>query len=237
VCCVRCVIVSTLTSSTMDGRQSKRARSKKASSSSQLHTVPTFEDERSEDKVEETRLLKASKIHDRIRDAKGRNRIGATTARGETINGESSKHVKGLDKSLATFASQVQVDSLGQKQRRKKRKASEMRSRSQSDEAALDSHVENSQISQEVGIEKTIEEDVENNSAAAQIKALQVENARLELEIALKDDVVNVQRETIAYFYGQCTCTICMELVWRPHVLSPCGHVFCAHCLVAWFTK
>jgi hypothetical protein len=78
---------------------------------------------------------------------------------------------------------------------------------------------------------------VTSQMAAAQVKALQLENARLQEEIEKKDAIMSIQRNTISYFYGQCTCTICMELVWRPHVLSPCGHVFCARCLVAWFTK
>ncbi|PWN34406.1 uncharacterized protein FA14DRAFT_72172 [Meira miltonrushii] len=30
---------------------------------------------------------------------------------------------------------------------------------------------------------------------------------------------------------------VCLELAYRPHVLSPCGHVFCARCHVLWFKK
>ncbi|WFD45135.1 E3 ubiquitin ligase [Malassezia psittaci] len=30
-------------------------------------------------------------------------------------------------------------------------------------------------------------------------------------------------------------CGICMELLDRPCVVSPCGHIFCAKCLVQWF--
>ena len=71
----------------------------------------------------------------------------------------------------------------------------------------------------------------------AQVASLREENARLQKEIAAKDGALATQRDTISFFYGQCTCTICLELVWRPQVLSPCGHVFCAHCLIAWFSK
>lgn len=71
----------------------------------------------------------------------------------------------------------------------------------------------------------------------AEMQVLRKENARLQKEVESKDAALNAQKETISYIYGQCTCTVCMELVWRPHVLSPCGHVFCARCLVAWFTK
>jgi hypothetical protein len=75
------------------------------------------------------------------------------------------------------------------------------------------------------------------STSRAHIEALEQENARLQKELASKDGALEKQRQTISYVYGQCTCTVCMELAWRPHVLSPCGHVFCARCLVAWFTK
>lgn len=79
--------------------------------------------------------------------------------------------------------------------------------------------------------------DLLQSISKAQIDALEQENARLQKEVASKDGALEKQRQTISYIYGQCTCTVCMELAWRPHVLSPCGHVFCARCLVAWFTK
>lgn len=76
-----------------------------------------------------------------------------------------------------------------------------------------------------------------SSDTEARLQALEQENARLQKEVVSKIGLLEKQRETISYIYGQCTCTVCMELVWRPHVLSPCGHVFCARCLIAWFTK
>lgn len=76
-----------------------------------------------------------------------------------------------------------------------------------------------------------------SSDTRARLQALEEENARLQKEVISKNGLLEKQRETISYIYGQCSCTVCMELVWRPHVLSPCGHVFCARCLIAWFTK
>ncbi|KAF5383547.1 hypothetical protein D9615_003742 [Tricholomella constricta] len=32
-------------------------------------------------------------------------------------------------------------------------------------------------------------------------------------------------------------CQICMDLLYRPYALSPCGHILCMHCLQEWFRK
>lgn len=97
---------------------------------------------------------------------------------------------------------------------------------------------------EESGLDKTVEEistETPNVPSTADIQlrmeALEQENARLQREVASKNGLLEKQKDTISYIYGQCICTVCMELVWRPHVLSPCGHVFCARCLMAWFTK
>lgn len=71
----------------------------------------------------------------------------------------------------------------------------------------------------------------------AELEAVKAENARLQMQVNTYEGVISGQKSTISHFYGQCSCTICMELVWRPHVLVPCGHLFCAHCLIDWFQR
>lgn len=45
------------------------------------------------------------------------------------------------------------------------------------------------------------------------------------------------QSSALSYLYAQASCAICLELAFRPHVLSPCGHTFCARCLIDWFQR
>ncbi|EPQ29652.1 uncharacterized protein PFL1_02872 [Pseudozyma flocculosa PF-1] len=66
---------------------------------------------------------------------------------------------------------------------------------------------------------------------------LQHEVERLRKELSTKNELIETQRSTIKHIYHQCTCTICLELVWRPFILAPCGHTFCVVCLMSWFTK
>ncbi|KZP30460.1 hypothetical protein FIBSPDRAFT_814735 [Athelia psychrophila] len=43
--------------------------------------------------------------------------------------------------------------------------------------------------------------------------------------------------DTIASIEGHINCQICMEVLLKPFVLSPCGHVLCQGCLQEWFRK
>ncbi|PWN49720.1 hypothetical protein IE53DRAFT_131001 [Violaceomyces palustris] len=65
----------------------------------------------------------------------------------------------------------------------------------------------------------------------------QDEIARLKRELASKNEIISSQCSTISLIKSQCTCNICLELVWRPFILSPCGHIFCVRCLLSWFKK
>ncbi|PWN34392.1 uncharacterized protein FA14DRAFT_181018 [Meira miltonrushii] len=55
--------------------------------------------------------------------------------------------------------------------------------------------------------------------------------------ISQLSDTISQLSDTISQLHSQCACTVCLELAYRPHVLSPCGHVFCARCLVLWFKE
>ncbi|KAI0077758.1 hypothetical protein K474DRAFT_1661361 [Panus rudis PR-1116 ss-1] len=41
--------------------------------------------------------------------------------------------------------------------------------------------------------------------------------------------------EVISTIEGHMNCLICMDILCRPHGLSPCGHVLCQGCLQEWF--
>ncbi|CEH16983.1 E3 UBIQUITIN-PROTEIN LIGASE TRIM71 [Ceraceosorus bombacis] len=64
---------------------------------------------------------------------------------------------------------------------------------------------------------------------------LQLSLVRAEKEIESKNKFIEASRSIIENIHSMCTCTICLDLAWRPHVLTPCGHTFCARCLVGWF--
>lgn len=67
-------------------------------------------------------------------------------------------------------------------------------------------------------------------SLTAQVESLRDGNQ-------LREAIIERQRSALTYLHGQVTCNICFELVWRPQVLSPCGHTFCARCLLDWFQR
>ncbi|KAI0788708.1 hypothetical protein C8Q75DRAFT_719030 [Abortiporus biennis] len=41
--------------------------------------------------------------------------------------------------------------------------------------------------------------------------------------------------EVINAIEGHINCSVCMDLMHKPHGLSPCGHVLCQECLQSWF--
>ncbi|KAH9940895.1 uncharacterized protein BXZ73DRAFT_42555 [Epithele typhae] len=41
--------------------------------------------------------------------------------------------------------------------------------------------------------------------------------------------------DLVAAIESNLTCQICMELLLKPHALSPCGHILCMGCLLEWF--
>ncbi|PWY99201.1 hypothetical protein BCV70DRAFT_126097 [Testicularia cyperi] len=69
------------------------------------------------------------------------------------------------------------------------------------------------------------------------IQALQAELAEAKAKAESSQALAKAQNTVLTDLHGQCVCHICLELVWRPCVLAPCGHIFCIHCLRSWFTK
>ncbi|PFH51018.1 hypothetical protein AMATHDRAFT_3411 [Amanita thiersii Skay4041] len=78
------------------------------------------------------------------------------------------------------------------------------------------------------------------NDAAAGITRLAERDAELVQKYdetrRLKDKCEKFE-STIASLSSLLQCQICMDVLHKPFVLSPCGHVFCLLCLREWFRK
>ncbi|CBQ69355.1 conserved hypothetical protein [Sporisorium reilianum SRZ2] len=77
------------------------------------------------------------------------------------------------------------------------------------------------------------------DAASLQLRIRQLEHqlAQSKAKAEQSAGVVGAQHSIFKELHGQCICHICLEPSFRPCVLAPCGHVFCIHCLRAWFTK
>ena len=47
---------------------------------------------------------------------------------------------------------------------------------------------------------------------------MRLEIERLKKELTHKNQLIEKQSCTISHIYQECTCTICLELVWRPYM-------------------
>lgn len=71
----------------------------------------------------------------------------------------------------------------------------------------------------------------------ARVRELEAELRSTRESLKAKDGLVTSQHAAFEELQSSCACQICLELVWRPCVLAPCGHIFCIRCLQSWFTK
>jgi hypothetical protein len=74
-------------------------------------------------------------------------------------------------------------------------------------------------------------------SLQLRIRQLEMQLAETKTQVEQGAGVISQQHTILKELHGQCICHICIEPSFRPCVLAPCGHVFCIHCLRAWFTK
>ncbi|GAK68235.1 uncharacterized protein PAN0_055c6474 [Moesziomyces antarcticus] len=74
-------------------------------------------------------------------------------------------------------------------------------------------------------------------SLQLRIRQLEMQLAETKTQMEQGAGVISQQHTILKELHGQCICHICIEPSFRPCVLAPCGHVFCIHCLRAWFTK
>ncbi|KAF9011900.1 hypothetical protein BDQ17DRAFT_1345086 [Cyathus striatus] len=59
---------------------------------------------------------------------------------------------------------------------------------------------------------------------------------RLKEELAQKSALLSRHQSNLSSLQQSLTCEICLDLLYKPFALSPCGHVACHPCLVRWFT-
>ncbi|KAK0457860.1 uncharacterized protein EV420DRAFT_1335264 [Desarmillaria tabescens] len=76
-----------------------------------------------------------------------------------------------------------------------------------------------------------------------------IKNLRTELDsekLAIKNQETQLEtlktrsrqkEEVLETIEANLQCQICMELLFKPYALSPCGHVLCLSCLQEWFRK
>ncbi|KAJ8521527.1 hypothetical protein ONZ45_g1804 [Pleurotus djamor] len=61
--------------------------------------------------------------------------------------------------------------------------------------------------------------------------------ARLGRELEEKKKLLALHTNTINSITNSLTCQICVDLMHRPFLLTPCGHLACYTCLLRWFTE
>ncbi|CAE6484201.1 unnamed protein product [Rhizoctonia solani] len=66
---------------------------------------------------------------------------------------------------------------------------------------------------------------------------LQEEIARLRGQLEQKNQVICRHERTIEAVQNSVHCPICLDPLWKPFVVVPCGHMACQGCLISWFTS
>ncbi|KAF8449328.1 hypothetical protein L210DRAFT_3440207 [Boletus edulis BED1] len=78
---------------------------------------------------------------------------------------------------------------------------------------------------------KVIEElKQQDNTSRQKLKESESQLSKLQSKTKKSD-------EAITTIESNSQCQICMELLYRPYALSPCGHILCVTCLQEWFRK
>ncbi|KAL0065753.1 E3 ubiquitin ligase [Marasmius tenuissimus] len=60
---------------------------------------------------------------------------------------------------------------------------------------------------------------------------------KLNNEIEVKSSLVQQHEKALGQVQQSITCQICLDLLYKPYALAPCGHTACHSCLVNWFTS
>ncbi|EPQ51850.1 hypothetical protein GLOTRDRAFT_123011 [Gloeophyllum trabeum ATCC 11539] len=74
------------------------------------------------------------------------------------------------------------------------------------------------------GKERAIDED-----------GLKETNDQLNDELSAKAKLLSQHTSLLGQLQQSLTCQICLDLLYKPYALAPCGHVACYTCLVRWF--
>ncbi|KAH7882937.1 hypothetical protein F5I97DRAFT_155539 [Phlebopus sp. FC_14] len=60
--------------------------------------------------------------------------------------------------------------------------------------------------------------------------------AQLTQDLAAKNELNASHQSLLNQIQQAVTCQICLDLMYKPYALAPCGHLACYNCLVQWFT-
>ncbi|KAH8832843.1 hypothetical protein DL96DRAFT_1704894 [Flagelloscypha sp. PMI_526] len=70
-----------------------------------------------------------------------------------------------------------------------------------------------------------------------ELKADLVKKADCETELQALKASSRINEELVGAVESSILCQICMDLLLKPYVLSPCGHCYCVDCLSSWFRQ
>ena len=66
---------------------------------------------------------------------------------------------------------------------------------------------------------------------------LQAEIEQLRSQLKQKDQVISRHENTLEVVQNSMNCPVCLDPLWKPFVVVPCGHIACQSCLINWFTS
>ncbi|KAF8128686.1 hypothetical protein EV363DRAFT_1119448, partial [Boletus edulis] len=66
--------------------------------------------------------------------------------------------------------------------------------------------------------------------------SLEEKIAKLEAELKSKNNSIASHQALLNQVQQAVTCQVCLDLMYKPYALAPCGHLACHSCLVNWFT-
>ncbi|KXN85610.1 hypothetical protein AN958_11099 [Leucoagaricus sp. SymC.cos] len=69
------------------------------------------------------------------------------------------------------------------------------------------------------------------------LKEAQAKIADLTAQLQVQKTLVSRHEDNLSHLQQSLTCEICLDLLYKPFALSPCGHVACYMCLIRWFTS
>ncbi|KAG7095741.1 hypothetical protein E1B28_006451 [Marasmius oreades] len=71
----------------------------------------------------------------------------------------------------------------------------------------------------------------------AKLHLTDVNVKQLNTEIQAKLSLVQQHEKALSQVQQSITCQVCLDLLYKPYALAPCGHTACHSCLVSWFTS
>ncbi|KAF8639195.1 hypothetical protein AX17_001681 [Amanita inopinata Kibby_2008] len=74
------------------------------------------------------------------------------------------------------------------------------------------------------------------HTQSSQMNPLQAQIDSLKQQLEAQSQLLQKHQTHIASIHQSLTCQICLDLLYKPFALAPCGHVACYDCLVRWFT-